>query len=1080
VKAGGIRREDLVEPGAAVQDSMTVAAWTAVSRVTGLVRGVTVAAVLGATYFANTYQFTNSLPNLIFYGFLGGSLFTSLLVPGLVTHLDARDFAAAARVAGGLLGAATAATAVLLPIVVLAGPLALRVATAGVTGDPQAAAQARTGALLLILLVPQVALYAVVGTATAVMNAQRRFALAAAAPALENLGTIAVLAGVTLVYGGAPPVTDPSVGLVLVLGLGTTGAVALHAGVQWWGARRTGIVLWPRPGWRDAEVSVLLRRALRSLAQAGLSALLLLGLLVAADRQAGGVVAFQLAMNFFFLPIALAATPVALSLSPRLSRLTGAGDALLFRQVLTRGLRLALFLSVPAAAAFCALATPLAAAVSYGAFAAGAGAGLVAASLTGLGVGVVAETLFLIGTYACYARGDTRTPLRAMQLQVGLGLPMCLLATRLTGQAGLAALGAVLSIATTAGAAALWVRLHRAVPSAPGASAGLAPSLIRTLVAATVMVVPARLAAGAGLLAVVVIGGVTYFAVQWCLGAPELRWVLRRSVTGGEADAVRRPALRRAAPRPTARHPRRPAPSQPATLPVPRPVLPAWGVHPKHPTERRPTDRQPAWPRLARDVVLLIAASGAGALLAASGRAAALVAVVALVAVLVARRPAVAAYLLVVATPLTVGIDRGTLIPGARPNEAVLGLVAGILLVRAVVLARTGQGRWPRPDGVEWSLLAICVFSSVAPLLMMLARGRDITGDDISYAVVVWKLLAVYLVVRCTVTTARQSMVCLVLSLATGAVVSILAILQSLELFGVPQLLAKLYSPFGVDTALSIGRGSSTLSLAAATGDLMILDLAIALALLVQGFGWRRLLAASALLSLFGVFATGQFSTAMALALAVVAFVVVTRHVRLLIYAVPAGLVAMLALAPVIGVRLEGFQSASGIPESWLGRWRNLQTYFWPQVFSDGNWVLGVRPSARVPVISDIFGYVWIESGYTWLLWGGGLPLLAAYVAFVVTSIRRGRACVRAADGAGPSVTAAAGAAVVAAVAAQVLSMLFDPHFTYRGSADALMMVLAIARLHGRVHPPPRPRRPLDDMLRPWAPPTDSSKAAMR
>lgn len=78
---------------------MTVAAWTLMSRVTGLIRFAAVGAVLGPTFFGNTYQFTNSLPNLVYYGFLAGSLFSSLLVPALVRHIDRGDKLASERVA---------------------------------------------------------------------------------------------------------------------------------------------------------------------------------------------------------------------------------------------------------------------------------------------------------------------------------------------------------------------------------------------------------------------------------------------------------------------------------------------------------------------------------------------------------------------------------------------------------------------------------------------------------------------------------------------------------------------------------------------------------------------------------------------------------------------------------------------------------------------------------------------------------------------------------------------------------------------------------------------------------------------
>jgi len=199
---------------------------------------------------------------------------------------------------------------------------------------------------------------------------------------------------------------------LMLLGLGTTAAVAVHASLQWWGAHRVGVSLRPRPGWRDADVRAIVRRALPALAQAGLAAVQLLMLLLLANRVVGGVVAFQVALNFYFLPIAVGATPVALSLIPRLSRMVGNAEA--FRDTFVRGLCFALFLTVPAAVGYLVLATPLAETVSFGRFNTGQGAPLVATSLTGLALGIVGETTFLVATYACYARKDTASPLRGM------------------------------------------------------------------------------------------------------------------------------------------------------------------------------------------------------------------------------------------------------------------------------------------------------------------------------------------------------------------------------------------------------------------------------------------------------------------------------------------------------------------------------------------------------------------------------------------------------------------------------------------------------------------------------------------
>src|SRR5580704_1160645 len=214
--------DDLSSPEGAVGDSLSVAIWTMISRFTGVLRGVTIAAVLGVTYFANTYQFTNSLPNLIFYGLLAGALFSSILVPALVPHLDSGDTQAAARTAGGLLGVAMLGTLILVPVAALGTPFLLRLGSIGAVNPVAAQNQERIGGVLILLLLPQIALYAVVGTATAVMNAHRRFALASAAPALENLGTIAVLGVAAVLYSRAVREYQIPSSLVLLLGAGTT------------------------------------------------------------------------------------------------------------------------------------------------------------------------------------------------------------------------------------------------------------------------------------------------------------------------------------------------------------------------------------------------------------------------------------------------------------------------------------------------------------------------------------------------------------------------------------------------------------------------------------------------------------------------------------------------------------------------------------------------------------------------------------------------------------------------------------------------------------------------------------------
>jgi putative peptidoglycan lipid II flippase len=531
-----VERSGLVaeRDSAAAGDSIAVAAWTLVSRITGVVKIAAIGAVLGPTFFGNAYQFTNSLPNLIYYGLLAGSLFSSLLVPALVGHIDAGDRAASERVAGGFLGMTLLALVAAVPLAVVFGPTVLSLAASG--PGSSASAQEQVGRWLILMFVPQLFLYGIVGASTAAMNAHRRFALAAAAPALENLGTIVVLAACAIIFGTGTQVDAVPDGELVLLGLGTTGAVALHAAAQWWGAKRAGIRLVPRPGWRDAEVRVVVRRALPSMAQAGLVALQVMTLLVLANRVAGGVVAFQIALNFFFLAVALGATPVALSLLPRLSRMHAEGDTTGFRDTLFHGYALGLFITIPAAIGYLGLALPVARAVAFGRMGTTSGITLVAGALAALSVAVVAQTAFMIATYASYARKDTHSPLVSMTLQAATCLGLASIALTVEGTAVLVVLGVAYS--TSISVAALHLSWRVARQLGPGHATTLVSSLVKVSAGALVMVIPAWLTAAAaqrwigpplgsrvGVLAAALVGIVVYVVSQAALRTPELAWL---------------------------------------------------------------------------------------------------------------------------------------------------------------------------------------------------------------------------------------------------------------------------------------------------------------------------------------------------------------------------------------------------------------------------------------------------------------------------------------------------------------------------------------------------------------------------
>jgi hypothetical protein len=222
--------------------------------------------------------------------------------------------------------------------------------------------------------------------------------------------------------------------------------------------------------------------------------------------------------------------------------------------------------------------------------------------------------------------------------------------------------------------------------------------------------------------------------------------------------------------------------------------------------------------------------------------------------------------------------------------------------------------------------------------------------------------------------------------------------------------------------------------------DLMVFNLAVAWGWLHRAERKPIIVYAAAALFVVGALASGQISAAIALVLCAGTIVFLAGSLRPVASALPLVLAAGIALRPVIDRRLHGFSSPDGLPESWVGRLRNLRTYFFPELFSDFHFVLGVRPTARI-LLSQRRGYVWIESGYTWLLWAGGIPFLLSFLYFTWTNLRTTLSIARArADAVGIAATGSFVALVIVGVL-----MLFDPHLSYRGSGDMFFALLALS-----------------------------------
>ena len=391
--------------GAAV---ITIA--TALSRLTGFVRVVVVAAAMGTTFLANTYQTANTAPNVVFELVAAGVL-TSVFVPTFVDYLVKGRREEGWDAANALASAALVGLIALSVALALAAPLVMRVLTIGVS-DPQLRSdEIALGSTFLRLFAPQIAFYGVGMIMTGALHAHRRFALPAFAPIFNNVVVIAVYLAYAALRGGAEPsVGEISDGEVLLLGAGTTAGVVAMT-----------VCLVPqlaKLGWRYRFRLDLGHPAVRRGARLGVWALGYAGgyqaglivVLLLANRIEGGVAAYQWAFTFFYLPHALFAIPIFHVLFTAMSEHAARGEEARFAGRLSDGLAMLAFLLLPIAAFLITSAHLLIrVTLEYGVMT-GAGAAQVARVLVAFAVGLPTYSAFLVFTRAFYAVGDVKTP----------------------------------------------------------------------------------------------------------------------------------------------------------------------------------------------------------------------------------------------------------------------------------------------------------------------------------------------------------------------------------------------------------------------------------------------------------------------------------------------------------------------------------------------------------------------------------------------------------------------------------------------------------------------------------------------
>lgn len=389
------------------RSTATMSVLTAISRGTGLVRIVVVGAVIGTTYLGNTYQSTNTVPNIVFELMAAGT-FQAVLIPALVRFEARGERTEAEHVAASVFGISIVALFGVALVGMVASPW---IAELLFSGSPEAVReeQVRLGTIFLLIFLPQVGMYAVGMVATGILNARHRFAVPAIAPAVNNIivCTFYVLFGLTL--HGEDPTLDLSPLQIGLLAGGTTLGVIGFCTLPLLAVRRTDFRLRIRFDRHHPEVRQILRMGVWAAGFLASTQLLIFVELLLSNRVEGGVVALQIGWTFFLLPYALFAQPVLTTLFPRMSHQVATSDDAGYSDSIERGTEMICLLVVPTALAFVAVAPAMCRAILFGAISE-AGAAEVARVVMGFAPGVVGYGLLLFLARAFYAQDDARMP----------------------------------------------------------------------------------------------------------------------------------------------------------------------------------------------------------------------------------------------------------------------------------------------------------------------------------------------------------------------------------------------------------------------------------------------------------------------------------------------------------------------------------------------------------------------------------------------------------------------------------------------------------------------------------------------
>lgn len=394
------------ELGGAAGHSAVMALGSLVSRVTGFLRTVVIAAALGSTLVGNAYTTAQWFPGMVYELLLGGIL-TSVLVPVLVR----------ARRGDPDRGQAYTQRLVTLAVLALGATTVLAVAAAPLLAALLAAPDSRgLVTALSYLILPTIFFYGMAGLLTAVLNSRGHFAAPMWAPILNNLVVIGTFGLYLLIFGPEPITGDQmSPGKVLLAGGGTLLGIVVQASGLLPALRRVGFRFWWRTDFAALRLRELGRLAVWMFCYIGVnqvSVVIVVRLLSEAseDPDNPGLLVFNNVFLLLMMAHGIVGVSIIMALLPRMSAASADQRYADLVDDLTKAARMTTAVLAPVAVIYAVLATPISVTLfQFGAFDSAAAAGMAPVLLVA-GLALIPFSLGQLGTFTFYALQDTRTP----------------------------------------------------------------------------------------------------------------------------------------------------------------------------------------------------------------------------------------------------------------------------------------------------------------------------------------------------------------------------------------------------------------------------------------------------------------------------------------------------------------------------------------------------------------------------------------------------------------------------------------------------------------------------------------------